>query len=75
MPFHLKVIAGPDQGKTLPLPATGTLTIGRGDGDTILTDSRVSPSHIRLTTAGGQVRLLDLGSKCRGEAITEGTDS
>jgi serine/threonine protein kinase len=62
MPFLLKVIAGPDQGRSFPLPANGALTVGRG-ADSILTDSRVSSSHIRLTTAGGQVRLLDLGSK------------
>jgi serine/threonine protein kinase len=60
----LKVIAGPDQGKTFPIPASGSLVIGRGvDADANLTDGRVSRRHFRLLAGGGQVRLLDLGSK------------
>lgn len=63
MPFRLKVIAGPDQGKTFNLPPAGAVTIGRGEADVAINDVRVSRAHFRLTTISGQIRLRDLGSK------------
>jgi pSer/pThr/pTyr-binding forkhead associated (FHA) protein len=64
MPFHLKVIAGPDQNLTLPLPASGSVIIGRGnDEPTDLTDPSVSRMHFSLTMGGGYVLLQELGSK------------
>jgi serine/threonine protein kinase len=64
MPLHLNVIAGPDQGITFPIPASGTVTIGRGnDANLDLIDGSVSRRHFQLVSANGQVRLVDLGSK------------
>jgi serine/threonine protein kinase len=62
MSFRLKVLAGRDQGQVFLLPASGSLTIGRGEADITLNDLKVSRSHFRITVAGNQVRVCDLGS-------------
>jgi serine/threonine protein kinase len=60
----LKVIAGPDQGKTLPLPRSGSVVVGRGVGaDLSLMDGRASRRHFQVTAQHGRVRVRDLGSK------------
>jgi two-component system response regulator GlrR len=57
----LEVIAGPDKGRS-DIVASSTIVIGRGGGDFMLTDRKVSALHaeIRLEAAG--YRLRDLGS-------------
>ncbi len=63
MALLLKVIAGPDAGKAFPVPADGSLTVGRGEVDIVLTDGTISRQHFRLTAAAGRVSLQDLGSR------------
>jgi serine/threonine-protein kinase len=64
MALRLKIIAGPDQGKSFAIPFAGTLTVGRGsDANIELTDTCVSRRHFQLIAVGGQVRLIDLGSR------------
>lgn len=58
---RLVVVAGPDSGRELDLPA-GTATIGRGpDCDLRLTDPQVSRLHARLLV-GDVVEVVDAGS-------------
>ena len=64
MSFHLKVIAGPDQGKSFPIPPVGAVGIGQGSEAWVsLTDRHLASLHAELTVVAGQVRLRDLGSR------------
>jgi serine/threonine protein kinase len=59
----LLVIAGPDQGKSFPLPRSGTLLVGRGrEVEAKLHDLHVSRVHCRLEDHDGVVMLSDMGS-------------
>ncbi|WP_431836248.1 FtsK/SpoIIIE domain-containing protein [Cellulomonas sp. Y8] len=67
---RLVVVAGPDSGRELDLPA-GTATIGRGpDCDLRLTDPQVSRLHARLLV-GDVVEVVDAGS-ANGVVIGDG---
>jgi hypothetical protein len=68
MSFRVKVLAGPDQGRIFLLPPSGSLTVGRGEVDVGLADPEVSRNHFRISAAGSQVRLVDLGS-CSGTRV------
>ncbi len=58
----LQGINGPDAGKRLDIDAD-TLTVGRHEEcDLTVSDLSVSGNHARLTLAGGQLRVEDLGS-------------
>jgi len=49
--------------RAFELPATGELSIGRGeDADVVIEHRAVSRSHARLIAARGEVRIADLGS-------------
>jgi serine/threonine-protein kinase len=63
MAFQLFVQSGERQGTAFPVPAEGTVVIGRGnDADFQITDPRMSRLHCRIEAAAGGVKLLDLGS-------------
>src|SRR5947209_4014300 len=48
---------------TIPLPATGDVTLGRGeDCDVRIDDKKLSRRHAVVRTAGDRVELIDLGS-------------
>jgi DNA-binding NtrC family response regulator len=55
------LIVGDDRAMTLPLPATGPVTIGRGDADIALDGAGVARRHARLHL-GDAVELEDLGT-------------
>jgi transcriptional regulator with GAF, ATPase, and Fis domain len=56
------VMAGPDEGKEVPLGRA--LTVGSGeDADLLLKDAAVSRKHARLSLRGMRVLVEDLGSK------------
>src|SRR5689334_2227005 len=60
----LKVVGGPDAGKTWPLDHDGTYRIGRGkDCEVQLADQSVSRLHCEIMVAGGELMLVDAGSK------------
>ena len=59
----LRVLEGPDQGKTFPLPP-GTRYLGREAqlSDVVLTDRLVSKRHARLDVFSSSIRIVDLNS-------------
>lgn len=61
----LRVVAGPDQGNTLPLPRPpARLSVGRGDeSDLLLSDPDVSRSHIEVIAGLDGYEVEDLNSK------------
>src|SRR4051794_41334354 len=62
MIVQLRVIAGPDRGRTVPMELF-PMRIGRGrESDTGLTDPYVSRAHCRLELRGSDLTLVDLGS-------------
>lgn len=57
-------VAGPDEGKVAPLPQDKPLVIGRGsDADFVLTEPNASRRHVEVSSAGGDVKVRDLGAK------------
>ena len=62
--LHLRVVGGPDAGRTMGL-RTGTVRIGRGsDCDLQLADPDVSRHHLDLSaSSSGGVRARDAGSR------------
>ncbi|MFW5875540.1 MAG: FHA domain-containing protein [Myxococcota bacterium] len=64
-PARLRVVEGPDRGRTIEPPDGGTpLVIGRGDGcDVVLSDADISREHLSLLSDAEGPRLEDLGSK------------
>ncbi len=62
MTLWLRVIAGPDRGKRIPLRA-GAIVLGAGDVDVPLRDPRVSRSHASFELVADGVRVRDLRSK------------
>ncbi|HWF73831.1 MAG TPA: FtsK/SpoIIIE domain-containing protein [Solirubrobacteraceae bacterium] len=63
-PLELRVVAGLDAGRRLPLPAEGT-TVGRDDEDALaMSDVAVSRRHLRIEPSPGGLRatVTDLGS-------------
>ena len=63
MQAYLRVIAGPDAGRTIELARGGKLTIGRGEkSDTHLADLDVSRLHCELLWEGDEFHLVDLES-------------
>ena len=62
MTVQLRIVAGPDRGRAIPIKSY-PLMIGRGrESDTALTDPYVSRTHCRLELRGGDLTLVDLGS-------------
>src|SRR4051812_43694545 len=62
MIVQLRVIAGPDRGRTVPMELF-PMRIGRGrESDTGLTDPYVSRAHCRLELRKTDLTLVDLGS-------------
>jgi serine/threonine-protein kinase len=56
MSYQLRVIEGPDRGKTFELPTSGTVRVGRAaDTATQLTDRTVSRYHCQLEVEGDRV--------------------
>jgi two-component system response regulator AtoC len=50
--------------RAFELPVVGELAIGRdGDADVVIDDRGVSRCHARLIAAGGEVRIVDRGSR------------
>ncbi len=71
MQAYLRVVSGPDAGRTIELTEGTKLTIGRGEkSDTRLTDMGVSRLHCELSWEDGKFKLVDLGSV--GGTIVEG---
>jgi serine/threonine protein kinase len=63
MQASLRVISGPDDGRTFDLTEGVTLKIGRGEkSDTRLTDMQASRLHCELRMEGDKFTLVDLGS-------------
>jgi transcriptional regulator with GAF, ATPase, and Fis domain len=59
----LVVLQGPVP-RSIPLPESGELTIGRGDDcDVQIRDAKLSRKHAVLRVRGGKVELEDLGSR------------
>lgn len=59
---RLRVLAGPDKGHDFEIPS-GTVSIGRGQGEVPLSDPEVSRRHVFLEAFGGSMIFLrDLGS-------------
>jgi serine/threonine protein kinase len=78
MHAHLRVVAGPDQGRVFNLIEGTTLSIGRGEKtDTRLTDGAVGRLHCELRCQGGEFLLTDLesvsGTFIAGKKIQEHT--
>ncbi len=72
----LVVRAGPDRGKHVALPATGSVVIGRAeDADLVLEDALASGHHTRVSSGPDGLRIRDLGStngtKLNGEQIDD----
>jgi serine/threonine-protein kinase len=63
MQAYLRVVSGPDAGRTFELTEGVKLVIGRGEkSDTRLADSSVSRLHCELLWEGPRFVLVDLGS-------------
>jgi serine/threonine protein kinase len=63
MSYRLTIIAGPDQGKSFPVPEAGPVVIGRGrNAAAALGDQRVSRVHCEVKVEGSQIMVADLGS-------------
>ncbi len=76
MQAYLRVVAGPDQGRSIELAEGAKLTIGRAEkSDTRLTDLGISRLHCELLWQAGRFHLVDLetvgGTLIDGERITE----
>jgi tetratricopeptide (TPR) repeat protein len=60
-PIGLRIVQGPDRGKTIEVGG-GTSLVGRGlDNTIVLADPAVSRKHFQLERAGDEVSLVDLG--------------
>ncbi len=60
---YLVVFEG-ERSRMCPLPASGEIVIGRGEGAGIaIDDSAVSRQHARITLEAGGARIADLGSQ------------
>jgi serine/threonine protein kinase len=63
---HLLVVRSPDprqSGRTVPVPATGSLTLGRGEGsDIVVKDLGLSRRHAAIESRDGGFVIVDLGS-------------
>lgn len=73
---NLKVVAGPDLGRTFPIEPMGTLIVGRGQSsNTWLSDPFVSRVHFIVQDSGAGFVLLDAGSSSgvtvNGERVQE----
>lgn len=61
--YALRFISGKYQGGEIPLVAERELVIGRSsDLDLVLVEDMVSRKHAKITTTGGQLVIVDLGS-------------
>jgi len=73
--FSLKILGGPDRGKTYDFDRV-EITIGRTmDNDVVLTDPGISRQHMSIRDKGGAYILKDLGSsngtKLNGKPVEE----
>jgi serine/threonine protein kinase len=76
MQAYLRVVAGPDAGRTIELSEGGRLTIGRGEkSDTHLRDLGVERLHCEVTWEAGKIHVLDMdsvsGTLVDGQKITD----
>jgi serine/threonine protein kinase len=63
MQAYLRVVSGPDAGRTIDLKEGVKVTIGRGEkSDTRFTDLSMSRLHCELTWENGKFHLVDLNS-------------
>ncbi|MEL7338822.1 MAG: serine/threonine-protein kinase, partial [Planctomycetota bacterium] len=63
MKYQVTITSGPDNGRTFPVDAGRSLSIGRGQAsDTQINDPRMSRVHCRIEWEGGGLRLVDAGS-------------
>ncbi len=63
MQAYLRIVSGPDAGRTIDLTEGVKITIGRGEkSDTRLTDLGVSRLHCEILWQGSKFHLVDLGS-------------
>lgn len=61
--YALRFISGKYQGGEFPLPAQGEIVIGRSSElDMVLVEDMVSRRHAKISVAGDQIFLQDLGS-------------
>jgi serine/threonine protein kinase len=75
MTAKLVVVSGPDKGRSFPLPAAGTLSIGRSDTTTTkLSDTTVSRVHCEIEVGPQQTLLHNAssrGTEVNGKAVGE----
>jgi pSer/pThr/pTyr-binding forkhead associated (FHA) protein len=63
MHAYLRIVSGPDAGRTIDVTEGVKMTIGRGEkSDTRLTDLGVSRLHCEILWQGSKFHLVDLGS-------------
>jgi hypothetical protein len=77
MPARLRVIAGPDLGRTFTLPVDSAFVIGRGrDSATQLQDLHTSRRHCQVQFSAGRWAIADLssvsGTVVNGQPLTQG---
>ena len=61
--IFLRVVEGPDAGRVFDLSKGGSFLIGRGKGDIVLSDEKVSSRHAELKLFGpGHYYIYDLAS-------------
>lgn len=62
-PVRLQVVAGPDAGRTVDLPAGQRLSLGRAESnDVVIDDPGLSRHHLVVWTDRGGVQITDPGS-------------
>lgn len=73
-PFALRLDAGPDAGRSLPIPAGG-LTVGRAAGPGRVADPAVEAHHVTLRPADGGVSVTQLAGRtpARVDGVAVGT--
>jgi serine/threonine protein kinase len=74
-PTQIVITAGPDKGRTFPLPIGRTFQVGRGRAtDTQFTDPAVSRLHCMIEYDGDRVMLLNIssgGTFVNGQAVSQ----
>ena len=76
LPLALRFISGKYQGGEFPIPVDGEIVIGRSSElEMVLVEDMVSRRHAKITVAGGEIQIEDLGSTngsfVNGERITK----
>ncbi len=64
MAAEIRVVAGPETGKVLPIPVGKVIVIGRGkEADMQLNDPSVSRAHCQINPSKKGLMIHDLGSR------------